>query len=61
MIAAQSLYWETLLPKQRLQADRLHRFEEQINDLGAVSHVRLCIYPDGGVARLRLWGSIIHS
>lgn len=58
-IAAQSLYWETLLPKQHLQADRLHRFDEQINsDLGAVSHVRLCIYPDGGVARLRLWGSI---
>ena len=58
-IAAQSLYWHTLLPKQSLQADRLHRFETQLNDLGPVSHVRFCIYPDGGVARLRLWGSIL--
>lgn len=57
-IAAQSLYWETLLPKQPLQADRLHRFENELDDLGPVSHVRFCIYPDGGVARLRLWGSI---
>ena len=58
-IAAQSLYWENLMPKQHLQADRLHHFDEQINsDLGAVSHVRFCIYPDGGVARLRLWGTV---
>lgn len=60
-IAAQSLYWQTLLPVQPLQADRLHGFEDQINDLGTVSHVRFCIHPDGGVARLRLWGLVSRS
>lgn len=57
-IAAQSLYWDTLLPKQRLRPDCQHLFEPELNDLGAVSHVRFCIHPDGGVARLRLWGMI---
>jgi allantoicase len=28
-----------------------------INDCGAVTHVRLSIYPDGGVSRLRLFGT----
>ncbi|MCB1753480.1 MAG: allantoicase [Gammaproteobacteria bacterium] len=58
VIAAQSLYWEELLGEQRLKADRLHCFDRQISDLGTVSHVRFCIHPDGGVARLRLWGLI---
>jgi allantoicase len=28
-------------------------------DLGAVTHVRLNIIPDGGVSRLRLWGELV--
>jgi allantoicase len=34
----------------------MHIFEEEVIDAGAVSHVRLDIYPDGGVSRLRLLG-----
>ena len=33
-----------------------HHFTDQIADLGAVSHIRLNIFPDGGVSRLRLHG-----
>jgi allantoicase len=47
--------WPVLLPPQKLEADRMHRFEE-VEDLGVVSHVRLDIYPDGGVSRLRAFG-----
>lgn len=50
--------WMTLLPRVKLQADHLHAFEQEINDTGTVTHVRLNIYPDGGIARLRLLGRV---
>lgn len=50
--------WQTLLPESKLEMDREHEFEPEILDLGPVSHVRLSIYPDGGVSRLRLYGRV---
>ncbi|MEJ2128595.1 MAG: allantoicase [Woeseiaceae bacterium] len=50
--------WQTLLPETKLEMDKQHFFDEELNDLGPVSHVRLSIYPDGGVSRLRLYGKI---
>jgi allantoicase len=45
-----------LLPRQRLQPDMRHRF---LLDGGPeVTHVRLDIFPDGGMARVRLWGDL---
>jgi allantoicase len=38
--------------------DKLHAFDKEIVDLGAVTHVRMSIFPDGGVSRLRLFGRI---
>jgi allantoicase len=43
-----------LLPRTRLQPDTRHRFV--LSDTPAVDRVRLDVYPDGGMARLRLWG-----
>jgi allantoicase len=48
--------WPELLPQQKLKMDTQHLFEDELNDLGVVSHVRLSIFPDGGVSRLRLFG-----
>jgi allantoicase len=43
-----------LLARTRLQPDTRHRF---VLDAGrGVDRVRLDVYPDGGMARLRLWG-----
>lgn len=53
--------WQTLLPESKLEMDREHEFEPEILDLGPVSHVRLSIYPDGGVSRLRLYGRVAAS
>jgi allantoicase len=47
--------WFPLLPRTRLQPDTAHRF---VLDGPAATHVRLDIFPDGGVARLRLFGSL---
>ena len=43
-----------LLPRTRLQPDTRHRFV--LERAPAVDRVRLDVFPDGGMARLRLWG-----
>jgi allantoicase len=48
--------WKILLSQQRLAADNEHLFVKEINDVGVVTHVRLNIFPDGGISRLRLFG-----
>ncbi len=50
--------WREILPRTQLQAHTRHLFDEEIGDAGRVSHVRFNIYPDGGVSRLRLMGTI---
>lgn len=46
--------WFELLAPTLLQPDTPHRFP--IRDGRAVTHLRLDVYPDGGVARFRAWG-----
>lgn len=48
--------WQTLLPESKLAMDQQHFFEDELADIGPVTHVRMSIYPDGGVSRLRLFG-----
>jgi allantoicase len=49
--------WRELLARTRLGPDAMHRFE--LAGGSAVTHVRLNIYPDGGVARMRLYGMLV--
>jgi len=51
--------WTTILPEVKLQADHEHRFEKEILEHGPFTHVRLSIFPDGGISRMRLFGKII--
>jgi allantoicase len=44
----------TVLPRTRLQPDTRHRFV--LDGTAGVDRVRLDVLPDGGMARLRLWG-----
>lgn len=53
--------WPLLLPEQPLHADARHRFAKQLARLGPVSHLRMNIHPDGGVSRLRLFGTIARG
>jgi len=50
--------WQVLLPESKLEADRQHAFEHELHDIGPVTHVRMSIFPDGGVSRLRLFGRL---
>lgn len=50
--------WKPILPRTKLQAHTRHYFEEQILDAGPISFVRFNIFPDGGVSRLHVYGSL---
>ena len=52
-----SVPWRTLLPQSPLMGDTPNTFV--LDDHGRVTHLRLNIYPDGGVARLRVHGEVI--
>jgi allantoicase len=51
-------HWEALLPQQKLRADHIHEFVSELNTIGPITHIRLNIFPDGGVSRLRILGKI---
>jgi allantoicase len=55
-VAAQN--WQQMLPESKLEMDKQHYFEDELVELGPVTHVRLSIFPDGGISRLRLYGRI---
>ena len=57
-LESSSAEWPVLLPESKLEMDQQHLFTDALQDLGAVSHVRLNIFPDGGVSRVRLYGKI---
>ncbi|HVJ19571.1 MAG TPA: allantoicase [Polyangiaceae bacterium] len=48
--------WVPILPETKLSADKRHFFRDALVAHLPATHVRLRIYPDGGVSRLRLWG-----
>lgn len=56
-VIAASMFWPELLQPQKLGPDAIHRFEA-LARLGPVTHVRLDIFPDGGVSRLRAYGTL---
>ena len=52
--------WITILPAQKLSADKEHEFSRELTNHAAYSHVKLNIFPDGGISRLRLFGKITN-
>jgi allantoicase len=56
--ADESEKWAFLLHEQKLTMDHQHFYQNELLDIGPITHVRLNLYPDGGVSRLRLWGKV---
>jgi len=50
--------WRTLLAESKLKMDQQHYFDDVLEETGPVSHVRVSIYPDGGISRVRLFGQV---
>src|SRR5688572_12917620 len=56
-LEAGGVEWEEVLPKSPLAGDAENRFA--IGSPFRFTHLRLRIYPDGGVARLRVHGEVV--
>lgn len=56
VLAGKDQVWQTILPETKLRADAEHEFTSELINRGPFSHVRLNIFPDGGVSRLRIFG-----
>jgi allantoicase len=48
--------WTELLPRTKLQAHTRHFFIDELVSDGPFTHLRVNVYPDGGISRLRVWG-----
>jgi len=49
--------WVPLVPRSAVKGDAPNRFD--VAAPWRLTHVRLCLYPDGGVARLRVHGQVV--
>ena len=57
--ALQAASWTPILPETKMSADKRHFFSgRQLQHSGPVSHVRLNMFPDGGISRLRVYGTL---
>ena len=56
---AEDALWFDILPNQNLKPSQHHVLE--CSKTGIVTHLRLNIFPDGGVARLRVYGEVAHD
>jgi allantoicase len=53
------LSWINVLPESKLQGHHIHQFEKELgNQQQAFSYLRLNIFPDGGISRIRVWGNL---
>jgi allantoicase len=57
-LASSAVEWREILPRTALAGDTKNRFAVATG-AGRVTHLRLNIYPDGGVARLRVHGEVV--
>lgn len=54
--------WQPIMERTPLFDDREHTFRKEVkNNDQAFTHVRVKMYPDGGISRVRLWGYPQHA
>ncbi len=52
--------WTQVLSESKLEADSMRLFETELSPVPPATHVRLNIFPDGGISRLRVFGKIVE-
>lgn len=50
--------WETILPKVKITPDSKNIFTVRTGERSVYNLIRLKMYPDGGIARLRVYGTV---
>lgn len=54
----EDLNWQALIFEVKLSADKQHYFEKELLHNNKITHLRFNIFPDGGISRLRIKGTI---
>ncbi len=59
----QEQHWQPIIERTKLYANREHLFinELVVNNKQSFTHVRLSIFPDGGISRMRVFGQVISK
>ena len=55
-LVTQAMFWPEVLAEQPHAADRVHRFP--IDASTPVSHIKVNSHPDGGISRIRAFGTL---
>lgn len=55
-IMSPDIEWKEILQQTKLEAHKEHEFSDDLVSSETFSHVRIKIFPDGGISRLRLFG-----
>jgi len=58
-IVKKSNKWKTLLNKVKLNAHKKHNFKNKKLQKNKINYIRINIYPDGGISRIRTFGKVI--
>ncbi len=58
-IVKNSKKWKYLLNKSKLSANKTHKFKIQLMKNNKINYIKINIYPDGGISRIKLTGKAI--
>ena len=57
----QSNSWDQLISRKKLEMNQIHVFKKsELLHQDPITHIRIDIFPDGGIARLKLIGNFIN-
>jgi len=58
-IVKSSNYWKFLLNKINLSANKTHKFKNKLMKNNKINYIKINIFPDGGISRLKIFGKSI--
>ena len=50
--------WKQQLNKVKLKAHKKHNFKNKLMKKSKINHIRINIFPDGGISRIRLFSKV---
>ena len=58
-VVKKSIKWKSILNKVKLNANKKHSFNNKLMKKNKINYIRINIYPDGGISRIRTFGKVI--
>ena len=58
-IIKQSNKWKHLLKQAKLSANKTHKFKNQLMKNDKINYIKINIFPDGGISRIKLIGKAL--